>query len=1095
MKHNFTFLREVLLLFLFFIFSTISSITAQTVTLSSTGPIAENGGVSTITATATPAPANGVTITVTISDGVAPGTATGGTDYTLASTSILIVGDGIATNTGTTTITTAAIDGLLEGSETVVVDITAASDDGTGAGGDQGPYVESGTQQETISITDTETISLSGTTSISENGGSATLTATISGGGTLGLSGAGPLTLDLAYGGTAINGTDYTNVSSFQIANGAATGTFDIVSINDFDVESDETVIATISTSVTGVAFGTDNQTVTILDDDFLTAPVNGLTGVSVEPTFTWVAPNVGGADYTLEISTVGTPAGFGGAVIADTTISGLTHSFRETHSAGFPLDNDSLYYWRVTPTGGTASDIFHFTTIPSVPTTLTLPLNSSTVNMTDVTFYWYIIGSQGSMKFNIQVFEDDGAAPDATDWLSPTFEDTLTDTNKLFTLLQGKTYYWRVVVLSSGDEVIDYSSTWLFTTGSGTLVTPIPSWPIDSATVYTTTPTLYWYTNAYAAGMEFQVRYATDPSVTLGELDDAGAVNYPTDGNMAANGTSDLSIILPALTNSETYYWQVRVYDPVTTGFGDWSIVENFVTQGAGTLVVPIASYPTDSITVYTTAPTLYWYIAADGTGLTYNIDIELLSDSLDGVADSLNVTSFNKLISGLTAGESYIWQVQSDNNGAAGGGESAWSDVAKFTITGGVGGGYPVVTWPVSNPTIYTTKPTIYWFMEGSSLGLTHVELRYKEGSNSADWSAEAVGTQIALPAYSYTFTTDLTEGSKYYFALASFDGTSYSAWDEDSLTIYNAADNISDPVLTSPIGGIALASTSPTLWWHVVGDLTAIDDYEVTYSTSDVFAGGSPTTIVATPATSYLALTGLTPGATYFWKVRSHYTNGSYSNYSGVETFVINPGSFAIQPIVGGPHNVVVNTLEPTMSWVLPAAHSATLNSELLIADNPEMVNAITIKDIAKTNYDISGLEIGKSYFWKVRTKTTDNVYSEYSGQGVFKVGTDVTDVEEPEIIPEKFNVSQNYPNPFNPSTMIKYSLPEAQFVTLRIYNMLGQEVVTLVNNEVEAGVHNVTWNGVDNSGAKVATGAYIYRVVAGNNVMTKKMLLLK
>ena len=57
------------------------------------------------------------------------------------------------------------------------------------------------------------------------------------------------------------------------------------------------------------------------------------------------------------------------------------------------------------------------------------------------------------------------------------------------------------------------------------------------------------------------------------------------------------------------------------------------------------------------------------------------------------------------------------------------------------------------------------------------------------------------------------------------------------------------------------------------------------------------------------------------------------------------------------------------------------------------------------------------------------------------------------------------------------------------------MLGQEVVTLVNNEVEAGVHHVTWNGVDNSGTKVATGAYIYRVVAGNNIMTKKMLLLK
>jgi flagellar hook assembly protein FlgD len=88
-----------------------------------------------------------------------------------------------------------------------------------------------------------------------------------------------------------------------------------------------------------------------------------------------------------------------------------------------------------------------------------------------------------------------------------------------------------------------------------------------------------------------------------------------------------------------------------------------------------------------------------------------------------------------------------------------------------------------------------------------------------------------------------------------------------------------------------------------------------------------------------------------------------------------------------------------------------------------------------------------------------------------------------------------VSQNYPNPFNPSTVINYSVPDAQFVTIRVYNMLGQEIATLVNEEVEAGIYNVTWNGVDNSGIKVATGTYIYRVVAGSNVATKKMILLK
>jgi len=156
---------------------------------------------------------------------------------------------------------------------------------------------------------------------------------------------------------------------------------------------------------------------------------------------------------------------------------------------------------------------------------------------------------------------------------------------------------------------------------------------------------------------------------------------------------------------------------------------------------------------------------------------------------------------------------------------------------------------------------------------------------------------------------------------------------------------------------------------------------------------------------------------------------------------------------------------------------------------------MINAVSYNEISSNQFNVTSLEKGKSYFWKVRTKTEDNVYSEYSGQAVFKVGDNVTAVEEPTIIPEKFDVSQNYPNPFNPSTVINYSIPNKEFVTIRIYNMLGQEIKTLVSKQMNAGIYNVTWNGTNDSGVKVATGSYIYRVAAGNNVVTKKMLLLK
>jgi hypothetical protein len=94
-----------------------------------------------------------------------------------------------------------------------------------------------------------------------------------------------------------------------------------------------------------------------------------------------------------------------------------------------------------------------------------------------------------------------------------------------------------------------------------------------------------------------------------------------------------------------------------------------------------------------------------------------------------------------------------------------------------------------------------------------------------------------------------------------------------------------------------------------------------------------------------------------------------------------------------------------------------------------------------------------------------------------------------------VPIEYAISQNYPNPFNPSTVIKYALPEASHVTLKIYNMLGQEVATLVNSDVDKGFHSITWNSRTSNGSYAASGVYIYRIVAGSFVQTKKMNLLK
>jgi len=90
-----------------------------------------------------------------------------------------------------------------------------------------------------------------------------------------------------------------------------------------------------------------------------------------------------------------------------------------------------------------------------------------------------------------------------------------------------------------------------------------------------------------------------------------------------------------------------------------------------------------------------------------------------------------------------------------------------------------------------------------------------------------------------------------------------------------------------------------------------------------------------------------------------------------------------------------------------------------------------------------------------------------------------------------IPDEFSLEQNYPNPFNPSTTIRIELPVSSQVDLRIYNLLGQEVVVLINNEeLSSGVYKYNFNA-----SQLTSGVYFYRIITKDFVQTKKMILLR
>ena len=103
----------------------------------------------------------------------------------------------------------------------------------------------------------------------------------------------------------------------------------------------------------------------------------------------------------------------------------------------------------------------------------------------------------------------------------------------------------------------------------------------------------------------------------------------------------------------------------------------------------------------------------------------------------------------------------------------------------------------------------------------------------------------------------------------------------------------------------------------------------------------------------------------------------------------------------------------------------------------------------------------------------------------------VVSNVTGISDlPSALPDRFEMAQNYPNPFNAETAIEYALPSDSHVRIDIYNLLGQNIETLVDDTRPAGYHQVVWNASD-----VPTGVYFYRIVAGNYMQTRKMLLVK
>jgi hypothetical protein len=172
---------------------------------------------------------------------------------------------------------------------------------------------------------------------------------------------------------------------------------------------------------------------------------------------------------------------------------------------------------------------------------------------------------------------------------------------------------------------------------------------------------------------------------------------------------------------------------------------------------------------------------------------------------------------------------------------------------------------------------------------------------------------------------------------------------------------------------------------------------------------------------------------------------------------------------------------------------SAGSGLKNYSIYVSRNDSPYTA-WLTDVTDTSAIFYGANGSQYKFISLAKDNAGNVEkTKLSHDAVTQIITGIDDDKDE--IPAEYALKQNYPNPFNPTTIIRYDLPEESFVTLRVYNVLGQEVATLVNEKQTAGKYNIEFSTNNRNGVRMASGVYFYRLQTEQYVNTKKLILLR
>lgn len=501
------------------------------------------------------------------------------------------------------------------------------------------------------------------------------------------------------------------------------------------------------------------------------------------------------------------------------------------------------------------------------------------------------------------------------------------------------------------------------------------------------------------------------------------------------------------------------------------------YLTLGTQPAVPELVS-PANNATGQAVSLTLKWRSISGATNYRCQVSNDpSFSSSL--VADNSSLTDTSLAVTGLSNLTTYYWRVRSYTNTLF----SSYSTVDTFTTIQGLPPA-PTLVAPASNATDLPNRDTLVC----NSIS----------GASGYNWQVSVtLGFSTFFLDDSTTDTTSvisgLLPGTKYYWRVRAINPTGAGDFaGPDSFTVLAAPPS---PLLMSPASGATFVRADTlSLAWHAVPGASGYG-FEVadTVSFARVFA--SVDSVKGNSDTSYV-ITRLSNLTKYYWRVRS-YNAGGFGVYSAPDSFTTRIAVPDKPTIISPVMSATGVPRRTTFKWNV-AARAEKYRLQVATDYHPDSTGAFisanvvfdtTLTSSKDTTLQLSApLDSTRKYYWHIAGIDTagTGTYSD----GVFTTGTGILAVDEYDGIPTEFALLQNFPNPFNPSTLIRYDVPRTSQVTIKVYDMLGRVVATLVNARQTPGRYTVEFNG-----SRFASGVYFFRMSAGTFSKIQKMMLIK